>query len=363
MLGNITWVLLALVVFVFPWLLKLVIPHKVTVTEAVAASVLSVVCAFVFFHTGKYVDTVDYEVYSGEIVGKDRDHSSYQQRYDCNCDKEGRCQSCYRTIYTVTWTAISNIGRFQIDYEESRSSSVYNRGNPARYSRIYLGEPVAVEKRFTNYVKAVPNSIFNTADVPTEYDQYIPKYPKIYDFYYMDRVIPVMTKQINDLGKWNAVIREKQKEWGYKYKANVIIVFTDLPQQFALALKSKWIQGKQNDLVLVIGLGEDKEINWVDTFGWSENESIKTTVKNEVLGLRTLDSYHGVVNILDEEIKKGYKYRDMEKDFSYLKEVIEPPMWVVILTYLVCLGLAMLMAFIELEKELAVLAANFRRRF
>lgn len=351
MLGNIDWVLLALVVFVFPWILKFFIPHKVTLVEAIVASSLSIICAFVFFHTGKYADSMDYELYSGEITSKYRDHDSYQQSYDCNC-RDGKCSTCYRTIYTVEWGARSNIGNFVIDKEESRYRSVYSEPNPARYSRIYIGEPVTTEKRFFNYVKGVPDSLFNETRYKGDFHEMIPPYPSVYDFYNINRVLFIGKNQVINLKEWNKDIANAHKKWGYQYKANVILIFTDKPIEIVQDIRAKWIQGKQNDLILVVGLTDVNKINFVEAIGWSENNDIKYALSSDLMGLNEITDSGKFIENIDQNLKKGYKYRDMEKDFAHLKELIEPPLWVILLTYFICLGISAIMSFIELEKEI-----------
>lgn len=351
MLSHVDWVLLSLVVFTFPWLLKVFIPHKVKMTEAMVASALSLVAAFIFFHTGKYVDSVDYEVYSGEITSKYRDHSSYQQAYDCNC-KDGKCNTCYRTIYTVEWGARSNIGNFVIASEESRSRSVYSTKDPNRYINIYTGEPVAKEKRFINYVKGVPNSLFNETNFKGEFHYYVPDYPNVYDFYKIKRVFFIGDNQAINLEEWNKVVNEYQKTWGYRYYANVVLIFTDKPIDIVQDIRAKWIQGKQNDLIIVVGLTNKNKIGWVESMGWSENNDIKYAVNSDIMDTKEISDSSAIIQVIDTNLKKGYKYRDMEKDFSHLKELIEPPMWVIVITYIFCFGVSICMIFFEVDEEM-----------
>ncbi len=351
MLSNMDWVLLSLVVFTFPWILKIFIPHKVTLPEAMVASALSLIAAFIFFHTGKYIDSMDYEIYSGEITSKYRDHDSYQQSYDCNCN-DGKCQTCYRTIYTVEWVARSNIGNFVIEKDESRSRSIYNRKDPSRYSRIYNGEPVSIEKRFINYVKGVPDSLFNETNFKGEYHYDVPSYPSVYDFYNINRVFFLGINNAISIKEWNNILSIYHKEWGYKHYANVILVFTDKPVGIVQDIRAKWIQGKQNDLIIIVGLEDHNKISWVEAVGWSENNDIKYSVSSDLMDLKEVNDPYVFMKVIDTNIKKGYKYRDMEKDFSHLKELIQPPVWVIVITYLFCLGISVLMMFIELEKEI-----------
>src|SRR5574343_29313 len=139
--------------------------------------------------------TDDVEIWNGKITSKSRDHGTYEEPYSCNCRQvctgsgqqrscSQQCDTCYRTHYTVKWSCQSTIGPFDIDSRDSLSKSVYSTPEPARYTMIQPGDPAARTHTYTNYVQAVPNTLFTQYGDDKTFEALTPKYPdEIYDIY------------------------------------------------------------------------------------------------------------------------------------------------------------------------------------
>lgn len=305
---------------------------------------------FAISYGGAVMDT---EIWNGQVTSKERKHGSYQKSYECRCrqvsDCTGtgkdrrcsttrKCDTCWEDRYTVHWNCNTTIGAFTIDSRDTTSSSVYNTPDPRRYIVIQPGDPASRTNTYTNYVQAVPESLFASVsgDLTKRYVNMIPAYPdKVYDFYKIDRFLTVGFN-FTDAAQWNHDISMMLRELGPKKQVNVIVVVvktTDSDYQFAL--QKAWEGANKNDVVLVIGSEDGRVVNWVGTLSWTKNEIFKIELNQRIQELGTIDR-EKVIPAIAEQISKNFERRRM-REFEYLKGEIDPPMWLIALT-IVLLG-------------------------
>lgn len=283
------------------------------------------------FYFGKGMKTGDTEILNGEVLAKSREHDTYVESYSCNCHQvcsgTGKsrschqvCSTCYRHHYTVTWSCDTNIGEFRIDHRDSLSRSVYNTPDPGRYTVIEKGDPVARKHDYTNYIKAVPESLFRPApaDLKKRFEGKIPAYPlDIYDLYHVDRVLPVGVK-VPNLREWNDQLSEVLKKLGPKRQANAVIVLTDSADpQYFYALQDAWLGGKKNDIVLVIGAPDfPAAAEWVRVMALTKDQIFQVKLRDRVLALPELTA-ETVIGALEEEAYATFHRKEMA-NFAYL---------------------------------------------
>lgn len=334
---------LALSLASYPILRKPMEPQGAALFSVIGFFVgLAIICGAVY--GGKGYKTADTEVWNGEVTGKERIHDTYEQSYQCMCttDSKGNstCQTCYETHYTVEWKAYSNIEEFRIDKLDRTSRSVYKSPDPEFYTRIQNGDPVAVTRGYRNYIKAVPESILRpaAADLKAKFAGSIPAYPlNIYNFYNLDRVVPVGVS-IPDLREWNKLLAHKLKVLGPRHEANVVIVVTkfDDPDYFH-ALQDAWINGKKNDIVVVIGAPEfPKQASWVNVMSLATTELFTVQLRDALLELPELTAA-SVMDTIDKQVRANFKRRSM-REFEYLDAEIDPPTWLVVTTILLIIA-------------------------
>lgn len=353
---NITWLVIVLLMAIAPWIIKIVIPHEIKIQEVVVSMAVATISFSLFFFLGKYSQTLDYEIWSGSITGKERSEGTYLRSYDCNCrdvcsgtgDNRScsrQCDTCYERRYTVTWDAYSNIGNYRIDHLDSSSISVYGSSDPKRFTIIKNGDPVAKRVAFTNYVKAVPLSVFHNTVVEEQFKTIIPAYPdKVYDFYQLDRVV-ASGVDIPDLKVWNMALSALMCELGFESKANVVIVFAGTKDKaYVESLKNAWLNGKKNDVVIVFGMTQYPNIEWVDVFGWTDEELFKIQLKQALDKEKVINIYK-TLDMIKEHVKSGFKYKNME-DFAYLEEAIEPPLWLIVVAVFFSIGASISAVFV-----------------
>ena len=296
------------------------------------------------FYAGVGSKTADTEIWNGEVVGKTRVHGTYVESYKCRCRtvtkssgsgkdrrtwSEEECDTCYRDHFTVKWDCQSNIGEWRIDSLDETSKRVYSAPDPARWTAIKNGDPVSRTNGYTNYVKAVPESLFRPAaeNLKVQFAGQIPAYPlNIYDFYKIDRVIPIGVNI--DTRDWNDKLSNITKKLGPAKQANVVIVITkNSDPNYFYALQDAWVGGKKNDVVVVIGAPNyPAKAEWVRIMAFTDHDIFRVKLRDDILDIEGLNSTN-VTDAINKNILQSFKRKSM-KDFKYLEDEIDPPEWV-----------------------------------
>lgn len=297
------------------------------------------------------IATADVEIWSGVVTAKDRKHDSYQRSYDCNCQsktvgtgKDARtvttCDTCYEDHYTVKWTCSTTVGSFKIAELDSTSRSVYNKPDPQRWTEIKVGDPASRTNTYTNYIQAVPESLFKpgSAALKAKFAKMTPAYPdKIYDLYKIDRFVQVGFNY-TDAAQWNADISNMLRELGPKKQVNVIVVIakTNDPN-YMYALRDAWEGANKNDVVVVFGSEDGVKIEWADVISWTKKELFKIELRDNLLALGTIDRAK-IMPMIEAQIVKNFERRRM-REFEYLSNEIDPPSWALwVLTVCLIIG-------------------------
>jgi hypothetical protein len=302
---------------------------------------LIVITAFALAHGSAVSDT---EIWSGVVTGKDRVHDRYTHTYSCNCTTDAKgnssCQTCSEEHYTVKWFCRSSVGQFTIDEKDSTRTSVYDSPNPARYTSIVIGEPAARTNTYTNYIQAVPDTLFKPVDtnLKAKFKGLIPKYPdQIYDVYRIDRFVTVGFN-FTDAALWNQGISNMLRTLGPSKQANIIVVVAKTADpMYMYALRDAWEGANKNDVVLILGSEDGQKIEWADVISWTKNELFKVELRDAALALGVIQREQ-VLSLLQMQISKNFERRHMS-EFEYLSNEITPPDWFIIMLLVVlCAG-------------------------
>ena len=118
----------------------------------------------------------------------------------------------------------------------------------------------------------------------------VPTYPKnIQDYYRINRAISVGVA-VPDIQQWNADISNILKQLGPQKQANVIVLFVNTNDpQYEYALRSAWLGGKKNDIVVMIGSTEYPKIDWVRVMSWTDKEIFKIELRDAIQELENID--------------------------------------------------------------------------
>lgn len=322
------------------WVSRYMFPHQISYKEmGIQFAVISIVVTITFF-AGTGSLSHDTEILNGYIVSKDRIHDTYEDPYDCNCstDSDGNksCMTCYETRYTVEWLAKSSVGGFQFKKLDKSFRSVYNEPNPKNYVNCKIGEPASREHSYDNWIKAVPDTLFSSTSFDPQYVSKIPSYPRVYGHYKLNRVINVDSKITTaEINKLNFSISSYLKTLGKTKEVNVIVVLTEIDQQeYRYSLESKWLGGKKNDVIVIIGL-DDHKFTWVDTITFAlnaGNEHFQVNMRDNLMTLGEFD-VDGISAITQKTIL-DYFDREFMVKYEEIKEDIEPPTWALVLMFI-----------------------------
>ena len=336
-----------------PYIAKLIWKQDVKIADVAISGGIGLFAALLVFAAGMYSQTGDVEILNGEVTSKDSQRVSCSHDYQCNCrtihvpqtcsgsgssrtctggGTEIKCDTCYEHSYDMDWRVHSNIGTFGVDRVDRQGLIA-----PPRWTQSKIGEPASKTHAFVNYVKAVPDSLFHAhQEMVSQFDKMIPAYPSnVYDLHRVDRAISVGVP-IPDIKEWNQDISNMLRKLGPQRQANVIVLFVNTANQsYQYALEGKWVGGKKNDIIVLIGTTSYPKIDWVAVSSWTDKAIFKVQLRDDIFALGNIDRA-AIIKAIEYNTMKTFERKQM-KDFEYLKTSISPPFWV--LTLAIILGI------------------------
>ncbi len=335
--------LLLLFPLVWPWIMKYKF-HKTICWKEMFLQI-AIVCGItsIIFIIGVSGKTYDQEIWNGKITKKSQVKVSCWHSYDCMCttDSEGytSCQTCYEHSHDWAWRVWTNIEDvFHISRVDRRGKK-----EPPRFTKVKINQPYAAKHHYTNYIKAIPDSLFNELDSTSVIEQFkdkIPNYPLgVYDYHYINRVLPVGVS-VKNINKWNYDLSVMLNDLGFLKEVNVVLIMVnEADPNYRYAVENAWLGGKKNDVVVFIGTTNYPEIAWVDVMTWAKNKG------NELFHVKLTDALRDLETIEKDKVLstiqahiKNYYDRPHMSDFEYLARSIVPPMWVIILAIIVSIA-------------------------
>ncbi|MCA9677016.1 MAG: hypothetical protein KC464_18460, partial [Myxococcales bacterium] len=299
------------------------------------------------YYATRWLGVQDTEIWNGRIASAGSGTSSCCHSYDCNCHEvctgEGdqrscsqHCDTCYEHSSDVYWEAYSSNGE-QVYYDGCNPPG---SPTPARYLDIRLGEPTAVEHRFTNYVKADPDALIHRDPALRRFRSRLPPYPRVSGwqvrrFLFVD-LAPADMLELDD------ALDELNADLGAAKQVDVIVVVVaeEDPAYFD-ALAAAWLGGKKNDVVLVIGAPRFPAIAWARVMAWNKATGAEDELEGALARrVELLGAFDGaaVLAVLRDEITRGYQRRPFS-ELDYLMARARPSGTAV--AVLLALGLAL----------------------
>jgi hypothetical protein len=286
----------------------------------------------------------DIEILNGSVTSKASRHVSCSHSYDCHCKSVVRCSgsgkhrscstnrvcdTCYEHNFDVSWGVQSTINSFDI-------SRVNRQGTeePPRFTLVKVGDPVSETHRYTNWVKAVPESLFNNqlaiASSKNKFISLVPAYPdNVYDYQYVDRVIPIGVP-LTELPLWNKELATAISVLGPSKQVNAVILMvkTNDPN-YEYVIRNEWLGGKKNDVIVIFGITEYPKIDWVRIMSWTDNQLFKVELRDALQDIGSVADRKIVLQTISDNIKKSFQRKHM-RDFEYLANEIMPPTWLIV---------------------------------
>lgn len=327
--------LLILILFplVWPFIAKKIWHAEISWQEMFLNIAIIVLISIGIWQLGKNYQTWDVEIWNGQVLGKEKTRVSCEHSYPCNCKttKDGTsCDICYEHNNDWDWSVFTNVGDFTIERIDRQG-----KHEPPRWTKVQKEQPVALNKSYTNYVKAVPESLFHAnAELNKKFANKIPSYPShIYDYHYLDRVLSIGVN-VPDIKKWNDDLSLMLREIGPNKQANVIILFVnEADPSYEYAIQSAWVGAKKNDIVVIIGITNYPDINWVRIVSWTDKQLFKVQLKDDIMDISTVDK-DKILSTIKNDTLNLYQRKHM-RDFEYLDSEILPPDWVIVLAVMV----------------------------
>lgn len=350
--------LLLLFPFSIPFVVKFFSKGKVTYLELAICAFLVILSGSATYYAGTYSSMRDTEVHNGLVSEKHPERytcyvngsNGCRHYYSCHphevCSGSGKDRSCHTEWdscpdydWEQDWMAETSIGEYNLDRGDRRGIVPSEKWN-----RTYINEPVSDTFSYTNYIKAAPDSLFNDSKIGLSKKvlQSVPKYPAtIYDTWKINRVVSVGFELPNPQ-QWQDKLQLLLGQLGPSKQVNMVVMFyKGQDRAIKNAVKVSWLGGKKNDAVLLVGLDPENKIDWVDVFSWSKNGVFDVQLRDDIqsLGLIDFQKPDSVIEVARKDITDLYVRRPMS-EFEYLKKEIEPPLWVIILTLVVSIGVA-----------------------
>ncbi len=316
--------------------------------ELAALIGVALVCCGMTVYLGLRYKTTSTEVWGGHVARKDHDPSTScchcrTETYDCGTDSRGNRQTCSRTVcdhsHDQAWTATSS-------NDETVYSNTCNppyASEPADWTRIRIGEPTAQEHRYTNYIRAAGQStVIRTRGVAARFAGQLPAYPRVRDFYRIDRVLNAGTAVSGtDIQALQVALDRMNDRLGAARQVNINVVLTaNADRSYAEGLREFWIDSghgaEKNDFTVVIGMPEFPQIAWVEFVTWTRNARVKDNVRSRIEALPTFDAA-AVAHIIENEVDNNFVRTPMA-DYEYLYATVTPPTWILVLGWLVTLA-------------------------
>lgn len=340
---------LSIAVGLFLFLYKKEIDEK----EFALGSALAIFTAVIFHFVSYNSLTRDYETWSTTL--DKAVHFPYWHEYYTtqepvySTDSKGNSYvSHYRTVHhhidhPEHWTAFYSIGagkhftdgEFEISESKFREivfnfsggeivtetpyKSNFDHGDKNIYvanQRTGYVYPVAIVKRFKNKLKASP-SLFDFAPVPEDIDLW--DWPETHEVFESNRLLG-RAEELIDIREFDLL----NSRIGPVKKVNLIMVGFEESEPLINAqyLRSKWIGGKKNDLVICFGGGSTNEVpSWSYVFGWTDEEIVKKNIQTILL---TNTVSNDILPLIESEVRQNYQIKEW-RDFDYLEVPI--PTW------------------------------------
>jgi hypothetical protein len=346
-----------LVLFIIPALVGMIafrfssgITRKEFALQMVAQAVVAGLSVWAIYSA----NTSDTEILNGVVLSKKHVRVRCQHSYDCNCHTvcsgsgkkrscHKKCSTCYHHPFDYEWQVYSSI----------EHTSVINKvdwqgvAEPERWTVARVGEPYSAEHEYTNYIKAAPGSLFRRQGLTDKYAGNLPDFPaKVTDYYRYQPLVLVNGARVDSIGAWNLGLAEMNGRLGARKQVDIVLVLVrDLPQEYFYALDQAWIGGKQNSVVLVIGVNAALMPQWAAVMSWTTNEMLKVYLRDVVMDIPVLDR-EVLFRRLEQSVLAYYERKPMS-DFEYLASSIAPTpaQWAtsMVVGLLVCLGLSWVM--------------------
>lgn len=151
----------------------------------------------------------------------------------------------------------------------------------------------------------------------------IPPYPEVYDYYKVHHLLNLGVPSAHDQD-WEYLLSMANRKLGPEKQVNLIVVLvpTDDPA-YVYAFRDKWLGGKKNDSIILIGAKDGHNIDWVDVVSWTTDKEYAVYVRDRILGIKNLDRRNDIVDVIVQETNQRFVRMHM-KNMKWLVRGYQP---------------------------------------
>jgi hypothetical protein len=392
-INNIGFWIVAFLSIVFGFYRKYTNPEKYTWLEfpfqvLAGISTVFVIYSVFFFTTSNIADVEVWNSYvkKAEYYEKWTEEDTYQ-----DCDSEGHCTTKTRTIYhPPEWYFITDINeKKSVNKEIYRNYVNYFRNekkkNLFHANQVSIGDgdmffsvfnnkynkrlTSAIEHDYVNYIKGTETLHKVSGGNTIGFEKLLLKYPRTFSSIYgkinLDRVL--VTGGLNIPKDWIKNVDRKLdlylSDLGTKKEVNILVYLVDTDNMaFTQALEESWLNGKKNDVIVLVGIKSFPELNWVSIIAWTEIEEFKIILRDKIIDLDSLKNSDKFVDTIVQQIdlpadKGGYVRMPMSK-LQYLVSDITIPWWANLLVVIFSMFLSWLVSWALINNKIQ----NWRKR-
>lgn len=291
------------------------------------------------YQIAKYGAMQDTEHWNGHITDKrDGTTSCCHCHQECTGhDKKGNCNS-WRTVCSHSidyyWLVDVSTG------DTLGPGCVHQSSAPDWYSGARIGDPAAVARTYTNYLKADPDSLMTPG--LEEHLEAVPGFPEIYGMYHVKRVI---SNGVSVPRGWQDSLDKMNDRLGAKHQVDILVMLTPKKDpEFAKAVEAKWLYGPKNALTIILGVPDGRNIEWARVVSLSEVNALKIEIRDELPG-KPLDDA-AILPFIERQVVTHFTRTPMS-EYEYLATAAKPTTgWTIflyILNLLVIIGLSVWM--------------------
>jgi hypothetical protein len=206
--------------------------------------------------------------------------------------------------------------------------------------------PVTTIHNYENRVQAA-TSVYKFRDISEEdIKRYaLKEYPSIEDYScssILGGVYPGVRKKLDYFNARYGALKEL-RVW--------LLIFRDQPIESGILQENYWKGSNKNEFVICIGLDKANNFQWSHVFSWTPAKETVIETRNYLydnfkrMNPEDLESF---VDYCTQNLLVKFKRREFQ-EFSYL--TVNPPIWAVIMVYLLVLGINIGLSFWIIKNE------------
>lgn len=333
---------------------KMLFHHKITLKEMLihaGGAVLGTLLCFSILAASGILATHDTEIRNGYVVSKSSERVSCSHQYKCGetctVDSKGNRSCvpiyCDEHAYDIDWDVKTTVGTFTIDRVDRRGLR-----EPARFSAVKLGEPASDTFSTRNYLLTDISRFKTDSAIMERYKGRLPEYPKIFDYYRVNRVVNMTDQSFNYL---NVYLNNELRKFGASKQLNIIVVITYEDNNFYYAVNEAWTGGKKNDVILYYGIDRDRNIKWFKANSFADgqdNQALLQKISYEAIdGKLGLNLVKTQFNIITKEFT-----RLPNETFSYMDTLASPSILAIVISTLFNILMSVGLAYYLIREDL-----------